>query len=67
MMFTYTFNMKNAGIFIEDAIEKTLKDGYRTVDIMSDGFQLVSTERMTELVIENFREIYHTKKSVVLT
>jgi 3-isopropylmalate dehydrogenase len=67
MMFTYTFNMKKAGFFIEDAIEKTLQDGYRTVDIMSEGFKLVSTERMTELVIENFKEIYQKENSVVLT
>jgi hypothetical protein len=36
------------------------------VDIMREGIKLVSTERMTELVIENFKEIYHIKNSVVL-
>lgn len=63
MMLTYSFNMKNAGDLVEFAIEKTLNDGYRTADIMSAGNKLVSTTEMTDQVIENFRELFHTKKS----
>lgn len=63
MMLTYSFNMKNAGDLVELAIEKTLKNGYRTVDIFSDGSKLVSTTQMTDQVISNFKEIFHKQKS----
>lgn len=55
MMFTYSFNMKKAGDAIEEAINKTLAEGYRTVDIMSEGCKLVSTTEMTEAVISNMK------------
>jgi len=67
MMFTYSFEMKKAGDLIEDAINKTLDDGYRTIDIMSEGCKLVSTDKMTEHVIENFKEIYHKQGLGVFT
>jgi 3-isopropylmalate dehydrogenase len=67
MMFTYSFEMKKAGDLIEDAINKTLDDGYRTVDIMSEGCNLVTTDKMTEQVIENFKEIYHKQGLGVFT
>jgi len=58
MMFSYSFKMKNVGDLIDAAIEKTLDDGYRTADIISDGGMLVSTNKMTELVINNLKDIY---------
>ncbi|MFH1195603.1 MAG: 3-isopropylmalate dehydrogenase [bacterium] len=67
MMFTYSFGMKKAGDLIEEAVTKTLNDGYRTQDIFSEGCQLVSTNKMTEAVINNFKEIYHTQAIGVFT
>lgn len=67
MMFSYSFKMKSAGDLVEKAINKTLVDGYRTLDIMSEGCKLVSTDKMTEHVIENFKEIYHQESLSVLT
>jgi len=58
MMFTYSFKIKEAGNLIEQAIEQTLSDSYRTIDIMSAGCKSVSTDEMTELVINNIKEIY---------
>ena len=37
---------------IEMAVKKVLKDGYRTVDIMSDGMVQVGTKAMGHLIIE---------------
>ena len=38
---------------IEKAVEKVLKDGYRTIDIMSDGKTQVGTACMGDLIAEN--------------
>lgn len=57
MMFTYSFHMKNMGDKIEEAVTKTLEDGYRTQDIFSEGCRLVSTDVMTEAVLQNFGEL----------
>ncbi len=53
MMFDYTFNMKDASALIEAAVTKTLDEGYRTVDIYSEGCKLVSTDEMTNEVMQN--------------
>ncbi|KAF0150930.1 MAG: 3-isopropylmalate dehydrogenase [Ignavibacteria bacterium] len=58
MMFNFSFNMKQTSDVIEQAINKTLDNGYRTVDLMSEGCKLVSTTEMTEAVIKNFKEIF---------
>jgi 3-isopropylmalate dehydrogenase len=58
MMFKYSFKIKEAGNLIEQAIDNTLNDGYRTVDIMSDECKSVSTTEMTEYVIKNIERLY---------
>lgn len=67
MMFNYSFQMKKASELIELAIIKTLSDGFRTQDIMNDGGKLVSTTEMTEIVIQNFIEIFHEQGLGVFT
>lgn len=67
MMFNYSFQMKKAAELIELAVEKTLLDGYRTQDIMSEGCKLVSTDEMTDQVIKNFIEIFHEQGLGVFT
>ena len=57
MMFTYSFHLKYVGDKIEEAVTKTLEDGYRTQDIFSEGCRLVSTDEMTEAVLQNFAEL----------
>ena len=59
MMFNYSFQMKKASEQIEKAIELTLEQGYRTADIFSEGCRLVSTEEMTNQVIENYSKIFN--------
>jgi 3-isopropylmalate dehydrogenase len=53
MMFNYSFNMPEAAMHIETAIEKSLALGLRTPDIFSEGCKLVNTREMTEQVIDN--------------
>lgn len=53
MMFDHSFGNKKAAAMIEDAITKTLEQGYRTVDIHSEGCKLVFTDEMTKAVISN--------------
>jgi 3-isopropylmalate dehydrogenase len=67
MMFNYSFNMSKPVELIEEAIERTLVAGYRTSDIFSEGSILVSTEKMTSCVIENFNEIFNEQALGVFT
>lgn len=52
MMLRYSFDMDQEADAIEEAIEKVLKDGYRTVDIMSEGKMQVSCDQMGDLIVE---------------
>ena len=67
MMFNYSFQMQKAAEVIESAIERTLAKGFRTADIFSDGCKLVSTDKMTDAVIENFQEIFNEQALGVFT
>lgn len=50
MMLRYSFNMIEEADAIEEAVNKTLDDGYRTVDIMKDGCtKLKCSEMGTEV------------------
>ena len=53
MMLRYSFDMENEARDIENAIDKVLSEGYRTVDIMSDGCTLVSCSQMGKRIVEN--------------
>ena len=52
MMLRYSFDLDEAADAIEAAVEKVLKDGYRTVDIMSEGKTQVGTKQMGDLICE---------------
>lgn len=52
MMLRYSFDMDKEASAVEKAIQKVLKDGYRTVDIMSDGQKEVSCSVMGNLIVE---------------
>ncbi|MBN2710555.1 MAG: 3-isopropylmalate dehydrogenase [Calditrichaceae bacterium] len=57
MMFEYSFQMSHAAKLIDEAIERTLKKGLRTVDIQQQGMKLVSTVEMTDAIINQFEEV----------
>lgn len=53
MMLRYSFNMNEAADSIENAVDKVLKEGYRTPDIMQKGMKKVGTEEMGTLIADN--------------
>ena len=50
MMLRYSFDMDQEADDIEQAVEKVLKEGYRTTDIMSEGKTLVGTKECGDLI-----------------
>lgn len=52
MMLRYTFDLDQEAEAVEAAVRHVLKDGYRTVDILSEGDTLVGTVRMGDLIAE---------------
>lgn len=52
MMLRYSLDLDDAAAAIEAAVAKVLKEGYRTMDIMSEGMTLVGTDKMGDLIAE---------------
>lgn len=52
MMLRFSFDLDKAADAIEGAVKKVLEDGYRTVDIMSEGKTKVGTTQMGNLICE---------------
>ena len=50
MMLRYSFDEDEAAKAIEDAVQSVLTDGFRTTDIMSEGMELVGTDKMGDLI-----------------
>ena len=55
MMLRYSFDMDREADAIEIAVKETLKDGYRTIDIFSEGNELLGTTQMGDKIIEKIR------------
>lgn len=53
MMLKYAFNLTQEGDAIESAVEKTLDSGARTADLAEEGFPVLGTNEMTDLIIKN--------------
>lgn len=52
MMLRYSFDLDEEAAAVEHAVAKVLEDGYRTVDIMSEGCIQVGTVEMGDLIAE---------------
>ena len=52
MLLRYALNEEAAAASIENAVEQALEDGYRTADLYKEGFKKVSTEEMTNIILE---------------
>ena len=52
MMLRYSFDLDKEADAVENAIKQVLKEGYRTVDIMSDGCKEVKCDEMGTLISE---------------
>jgi 3-isopropylmalate dehydrogenase len=57
MMFAHSFKRNEAALLIENAIERTLAEGYRTVDIFQEGDTLLSTTDMRDKIIEQIDKL----------
>lgn len=55
MMLRYSFDLDNEAEAVENAVKQVLKDGYRTVDIMSDGCTQVGCKQMGDLLAERIK------------
>ena len=52
MMLRFSFNLDKEADAIEKAVSQVLKDGYRTIDIMSEGKEQVGTAKIGDLICE---------------
>ena len=50
MMLRFSFDLDKEADAIEAAVAKVLKDGYRTIDIMSEGMTQIGTKEMGERI-----------------
>ena len=55
MMLRYTFDLDKEADAIENAVAQVLKDGYRTIDIMSEGKMQVNTAEIGNLIAANIQ------------
>ncbi len=56
MMLRYSFDLDKEAEAVETAVKEVLKEGYRTVDIMSEGCVQVSCSKMCDLLVERVRK-----------
>ncbi|WLR50117.1 3-isopropylmalate dehydrogenase [Bacillus tianshenii] len=62
MMLKYSFEMSEEGSLIEAAVERVLEQGHRTADIAEDPSKALSTNEMTEKVLEALAHIHQAKQ-----
>ena len=57
MLLLYSFNLKNEAKTVEDAVEKFINDGYRTLDLIinnnTKGFKIVGTKQAGDIIAGN--------------
>lgn len=52
MMLRYSFDLDKEAEAIENAVKQVLRNGFRTIDIMSEGMEQVSCSQMGDLLAE---------------
>lgn len=52
LMLRYSFQMEQEAKAVEQAVISVLQAGHRTIDLMSEGTQLVGTKKMGDLIVE---------------
>ena len=55
MMLDYSFGLQKESKAIEKAVDKVLKQGYRTADIGKENEKIIGTREMTEKILENIQ------------
>ena len=49
-MLRFSFDLDKEAEAIEEAVSRALKEGYRTIDIMSEGKTQIGTAQMGDLI-----------------
>ena len=52
MMLRYSFDLDREADAVEAAVQQVLREGYRTVDIMSEGCTRIGTKEMGDKIAE---------------
>ncbi len=52
MMLRFSFELEKEADAVENAVRQVLSEGFRTIDIMSEGLTQVGTEKMGDLISE---------------
>ncbi len=55
MMLRYSFDLDQEASAVEHAVTRVLKEGYRTIDIMSEGKTLIGTREMGDRLCSHIR------------
>ena len=55
MMLRYSFDLDKEADAVENAVKQVLKDGYRTLDIMSSGCRQTGCKQMGDLLVERIK------------
>jgi 3-isopropylmalate dehydrogenase len=56
MMLRYTFNDAQSAQRVEQSIQATLDQGYRTADIFSEGTHKIGTAEMGDIIVNNLKK-----------
>ena len=56
LMLRYSFDLEEEAMAVEKAVEKVLQNGYRTVDILSEGKQQVGTGQMGDEICKQIKK-----------
>ena len=65
MLLRYSLDLDAEADAVEAAVQKVLKEGYRTGDIMSEGCRKVSTTEMGSLVAAKVEEMRRMRSDAV--
>ena len=57
MMMRYSLGLEKVAETIENTVEKVLDEGYRTVDIYTEGHKQVSTSEMGDAVADRISAV----------
>ena len=55
MMLRYSFDLDQEASAVEHAVTQVLQEGYRTIDIMSEGKTLIGTREMGDRICSHIR------------
>ena len=55
MMLQYTFQLHDLALAVEGAVRQVLKEGYRTLDLVSSGGNSVSCSQMGDVIVERIK------------